>query len=122
MPRSPRELGAGRPAGPGRQPVAHLGEQAVDDRPQVAAVRRGDRPLPLVGGADGEDPLDVGELGLAAEPLRRRREVLDEVQDRLPDRPDGALLVDDDVGVEAVAGGPPLVLPQHPARPGVGSV
>ena len=64
--RRPARPRAGRPVG---QAVAHLGEQAVDDRPQVAAVRGGHRPLPLVGGADGEHPLDVGQLGLAAQPL-----------------------------------------------------
>src|SRR3712207_7240939 len=48
--------------------------------------------------------------------FRSGLEFLDQVGDRLAHRPDGALVVDDDVGVEAVAGRPPLVLAQHPGR------
>ncbi len=44
---------------------------------------RGNRALALVGGADPEDALDVGQFGLAAQPPRDRHEVLDEVGERV---------------------------------------
>jgi hypothetical protein len=70
--------GAGRRLGraAGGQAVAHLGQQAVDHRAQVAVVRGGHRPLALVGRTDLEDAADVGELGRAPEPPRGGLEVV----------------------------------------------
>jgi hypothetical protein len=62
--------GPRRVAGPtGGQAVPQLGEQAVDDGGQVAVVARGDRALPLVGGADGQTRCTSASS--ASQPSRR---------------------------------------------------
>src|SRR4029453_17534213 len=51
----------------------------------------------------------------AAKPPGDRRQPVDELLDRLPDRLEPALVVEDDLGVDPVPGGPPLVLADDPA-------
>ena len=85
----------GGPAGRarGREAVPHLRDQAVDDRLEVPARGRGHRALALVGGPDGEDPLDVGasyqrQRAVAAESGGDLKPVVDgllaEMRDGLP--------------------------------------
>ena len=53
----------------------------------------------------------------SAQPSRcgERAQVVDQLRDRLAQRAGGAVLVDDQLGVEPVPGRAPLVLPHHPA-------
>src|SRR5205807_6851010 len=92
---------------------AQLPDQAVDDvdqrRPALQPTALAEVARPVV-----QDPAGVVELLLTVQPAGHRRQLLDEIDDRSPQGGQGALLVDDDVGVDAVAGGPPLVLPHDP--------
>src|SRR5437660_1435171 len=61
-----------------------------------------------------QDPSGMVEFLLAAQPAGHRCQLLDEIGDRPPQGRQGPLLVDDDLGLDAVPGGPPLVLPHDP--------
>src|SRR4029453_6497394 len=57
----------------------------------------------------------VAQLVAAAKPAGDRRQLVDELLDRLPGGRERPLVVEDDLGVEPVPGGPPLVLADDPA-------
>ncbi len=87
----------------------------LDHADQVAVLGE-DASLPLVGRAELGDVGDGAELVLAVELARERRQPVEEVVEVVGDQSFVAGGVEDDLGVEAVAGGAPLVLLHVPGR------
>src|SRR5687768_14994956 len=89
---------------------AQLLDQPVDD---VLQRRAGLHPAALaeITRPVIEDLQRIQQLPFAPRPPGHRRELLDELFDRRPHGVEAPPLVDDQFGVDAVAGGPPLVLP-----------
>jgi len=75
---------ASRAAG---QAFAHLPDQAVDDRPEVAARPGGHRPLPLVARSGGHKVSHRREFGRAPQPGRDRLEAAEQVVEVVGDQP-----------------------------------
>ena len=94
--------------------VAEFGDEVAHDRSQVATVLVGDPQLSLVARAAGEDRLDSGELLRALELDRDLGEIVEDLAKMLAHGHKRSLTVDDDVGVKAVPGRTPLVLPDEP--------
>src|SRR5690606_39469881 len=92
---------------------AGLGGEAADDGLERAGLGV-DAALPLVRDAVAHHRPDGFEVGAAAERNGERGDVLQERLDLLAQRGLTAPVVEDDLGVEAVAGGAPLVLADDP--------
>src|SRR3954468_9148536 len=71
--------------------------------------------LPMVGRPPIEDGCHPGQFPLAVEPSRDGHQLVDEILDRPAEGYHGALVVDDDLRVEAVPRRSPLVLAYYPA-------
>lgn len=90
-----------------------LGDEEVHDIAMVPAG--GDHgALSLCAVADSEDPRHAGEVVGAAESIRHRTQSIDGGGDDLPRRSSVPVVVHDQLGVESVASGQPLVLLEDP--------
>ena len=97
---------------------SHLLDQVQYDGAQVAAVLGRHAPLPLVSGAALDDLQDVGQLRGAAQFLGDGFRPRDRLAEMVGDQLFVASGVENDDGVQAIAGGAPFVFLPVPGRHG----
>ncbi len=96
-----------------RQAVAHLPDQAVHDRPEVAARPGGHRPLPLVTRSGLHEISHRRELGQALQPRRDRLEPVEQVVEVVGDEPLAVLRVEDDLRVQPKGASDAVAAPER---------